>query len=160
MLKKFILGSTTAVLLSHSSLYAKENTYLDNLSVGVQSTGVSATGLSVKYDVNEKITAQGIIGLLGEVTNYAVRGIYNFKQDDNFKYYGYASLGIWQYNDSYYNETSVGYGAGVGLKYDVRKLDKTFPPIFLSTEIGFDLINFDNYSYGGVDIGFGVHYKF
>ncbi len=160
MIKKILCGIITVIFLSQSTLYAKENSYTDNLSVGVQSSGLSSTGLSVKYALNDKFTLQGILGMLGTVSNYSARAIYNFKQDDNFKYYGYGSVGVWKYSDYLANETSMGFGIGAGLNYDVRKLDKTLPPLFLSAEIGFDFINFSYYSYGGLGVGFGVHYKF
>ncbi len=157
MVKKILVSSVVAATVFSSSLFAGD---FKGISVGVQSSGFESSGLSVKYDINDKITAQAILGAIGTVTNYSGRILYNFKKDKYFTYYGYGSVGSWSWSNSFYSETVIGYGAGAGLDYNIQNADKDLPPIFLSAEAGFSMVDFSHYSYGGLGIGIGIHYKF
>ena len=152
---KSLVASTLLLIVSQSTLIADED-----ISVGFQSSGFSSHGLSVKLDVGDKFVAQGVAGLLGDVTNYSVRGLYKFKEKNHYNLYGYGSLGMWQWDNYFHDETVMGYGAGAGIEYDLRGLDSDFVPLFVNVELGMEFIDFDYYDYGGFGIGLGLHYKF
>ena len=56
--------------------------------------GLDLDGLSGKYDVTDKITAQGIVGFYGYsgLTHITGRRLYKFKQEKNYNLYGYGSI--------------------------------------------------------------------
>ena len=142
-------GLSTTVMANDGDVY-----------VGFQSSGFSSNGISAKLDLTDKYTVQGIVGFFGDVNNYSVRGLYHFKQKDHYNLYGYGSLGMWSWNNAFYDESVLGYGAGAGVEYDLRGLDSEFIPLFVNLELGMDIVNFDHYTYGGVELGLGLHYKF
>jgi len=125
--------------------------------------GLEWYGLSGKYDVTNKVTAQAIVGVWGyaDLTSITGRGIYKFKQKDYYNLYGYGSATSWSWDNGYNKETVVGFGAGGGIEYDIRGLDQSLPPIFLNADLGIQYANFSYYGgFGGVGLGLGVHYKF
>ena len=133
-----------------------------NLYAGFQSSWPSH-GLSVKMDLNDKITGQAVVGFLGEINNYSVRGLYKFKKEQFYNMYGFGSLGLWTWNSDYVgwdDESVVGIGGGAGFEYDLRGIDKTFVPLFVSAELGLNIASFDHYNFSSVGLGVGLHYKF
>lgn len=60
--------------------------------VGFQST-FPALGISGVYDINDKVSAQGVLGLDGELKMYAVRGIYKLRKEPGWNTYGYGMIG-------------------------------------------------------------------
>jgi len=125
--------------------------------------GLQWYGLSGKYDVTNKITAQGIVGLWGYsgLTSITGRLNYKFKEKNHYNLYGYGSLTSWSWSNSYYDETVFGFGIGAGAEYDIRGIDRSFIPLFVSADIGLQVASFDHYGgFGGLGIGLGVHYKF
>ena len=157
-MNKIIKGLVTTTLLiisTQSTLNAKET-----IGIGFQSSGFSSNGLSVKVDLTDKYAIQGIGGFFGDVTNYSIRGLYTFQDKKNYDLYGYGSVGMWKWNDAFFDESVVGYGAGGGVEYDLRGLSADFIPLFVNFELGMDFVNFDHYSYGGFTTGLGLHYKF
>jgi len=153
---KGMVATTLLIIGTQSTLHAKET-----IGVGFQSSGFSSNGLSIKVDLNEQYTVQGIAGFFGDVNNYSVRGLYNFQNKKNYNLYGYGSVGMWKIDYTFLEDESVvGYGAGAGVEYDLRGLSPSFIPLFINIELGMDIINFDNDSYGGFTTGVGLHYKF
>jgi len=152
---------TTVALLAittQSTLQAKET-----VGVGFQSSGFSSNGLSVKVDLSDTYTVQGIAGFLGDVTNYSMRGLYNFQNEKDYSLYGYGGVGMWQIKYDIFgveDESVVGFGAGAGVEYDLRALSPNFIPLFVNFELGMDVVKFENDSYGGFTTGLGLHYKF
>jgi len=125
--------------------------------------GFESYGLSGKYDVTDKITAQGIVGAWGynDLTVMTGRGLYKFKEKEHYNLYGYGAISSWSWSDAYYDETVLGFGGGVGIEYDIRDIDPKFIPLYLSGDIGFQVASFDHYSgFSGLGLGIGVHYKF
>ena len=125
--------------------------------------GLQWYGLSGKYDVTDKITAQGIFGLWGysSLTSITGRVNYKFKQEQFYDLYSYGSISSWSWDNSIYDETVIGFGAGAGGEYDIRGIDPTFIPLYVSADIGLQYASFDHYGgFGGLGIGLGVHYKF
>jgi len=125
--------------------------------------GLEWYGLSAKYDVSDKITAQAIGGFWGYsgLTSFTGRGLYKFKEQNNYSLYGYGSLSSWSWSGYGYDETVIGFGGGAGAEYDIRGIDPEFIPLFVSADIGIQVANFDHYnSFSGLGIGLGVHYKF
>jgi len=151
---KFISSILVALALLTTAASAKQgDTYL----------GLQWYGLSGKYEVTDKISAQAIVGLWGYtgLTSITGRLNYKFKEKKDYNLYGYGSLSSWSWSNAYYSETVIGFGAGVGAEYDIRGIDRSFIPLFLSVDIGLQAASFDYYgSFAGVGIGTGIHYKF
>lgn len=188
-MKKWNLIIITAVLLGcflPYSLYAGEQKYEfmpDSLSmveqqqvaevttvapqnlrygVGFQGT-FPAWGISGTIGITDDITGQLILGPFGFLQTYAGRGLYQFREEPYWEMYGFGMLGVWTYNYGFNRrntETSLGIGAGAGIQYDWRVLDDQLPPIFWNLELGLGFVNFDNYNFGNILIGTGVHYRF
>ena len=130
---------------------------------GEFSAGAENHGASVKYDVSDKITVQGIVGVwgYGDLTSMTARGLYKFYEKEDYNLYGYGSVSSWSWDNTYYDETVLGFGAGGGIEYDIRGIDPDFIPLYLSADLGFQVANFDHYGgFSGLGIGFGIHYKF
>ena len=125
--------------------------------------GLEWYGLSGKYDVTDKVTAQAIVGAWGynNLTSITGRGIYKFKQKDHYNLYGYGSGTSWMWDNGFQKETIFGFGAGGGIDYDIRGLDQSLPAIYINADIGLQYANFSYYGgFGGIGLGLGVHYKF
>lgn len=125
-----------------------------------------AYGLSGTYHVNEKVTAQAVLGFFGTVSSFSARGWYRFNRNAEYDIYGYGTVGMYRYdyttildNDT---ESVLGLGAGVGIETSLGKLfdQEDFPPIFANTELGLTYANFDFYSFSALTFGFGIHYRF
>ncbi|GAB4370747.1 MAG: hypothetical protein Kow0042_13140 [Calditrichia bacterium] len=138
--------------------------------VGFQAT-FPAYGISGMMDINEMISAQGIVGFFGNLNTYAVRGLYRFQQKNFWDLYGYGMVGAWSYtglkvsNGSKLEETTetvLGFGAGVGIEYDWRGWNSELPPLFWNLELGLGFANFDavDYNFSTLLFGAGVHYRF
>jgi len=130
-------------------------------SVGFQSAW-PAWGLSGSFDVDERITAQAIVGAFGTLTNFGGRGLYRFSLEPSYNLYGYGTVGVWNYS-GIVRENVVGFGGGGGIELDWRRLfsdDGSFPPLFSTIDLGFVAANFDHYSFSGFTIGSGIHYRF
>lgn len=125
--------------------------------------GLQWYGLSGKYDITNKVTAQAIVGMWGYAGLTSITGRVNYKfQEGRFhNFYGYGSLTSWSWNDSYYDETVIGFGVGAGGEYDIRGIDRGFIPLFISADIGLQYASFRYYGgFGGLGLGLGLHYKF
>jgi len=139
------------------------------LGVGFQSSW-PAYGLSGLYDVNERITAQAVLGAFGSLTTLSGRGLYHFQREEKYSMYGFGTVGIWRHSfqvlGSSESQTSPGVGGGAGLELDWRRLldasgdGSGFPPLFSSIDLGFVAASFDNYNFSGLVIGAGLHYRF
>jgi len=130
-----------------------------NMYGGFQSSWPSH-GFSLKMDLNEKMTAQAVVGFLGTVNNYALRGIYKFKKEQFYDMYGFGSLGILTWSNDIYDENVFGFGGGAGAEYDIRGIDSSFIPLYVSAELGLNIASFDHYNFSSLGLGVGVHYKF
>jgi len=141
-----------------------------DLTVGVQggrfgvgtASSWPAYGLSGTYHVNEKVTAQAVLGFFGTVSSFSGRGWYRFKRDIKYDLYGYAGAGMYRYDYFAGNENVLGLGAGVGIEASLQKLfdDADFPPIFANSELGLSYANFEFYNFSALTFGFGIHYRF
>ena len=139
--------------------------FLSNLNAksGDIYAGLEWYGLSVKYDATDKVTAQIIGGLWGysNILSVTTKGIYKFKERNYYTLYGYGALTSWAWDNGVENETVLGFGAGGGVEYDLRGLDREFIPLFVSADIGLQVAKFNHYrGFNGVGLEFGIHYKF
>ena len=131
-----------------------------------------AYGLSGTMRINEKITAEAVIGFLGTISNFGARGWYRFNRNPTYDLYGYAGASLYRYEYTTFvsstfrtqraTENVLGLGGGVGIEAGIQSLfkDETLPPIFLNWEIGLALANFDYYNFSSFSFGGGVHYRF
>lgn len=138
-------------------------------------------GISGIMDVTDNISVQGILGPLGDVQIYAVRGIYRFRKEPKWNVYGYGMIGVFRhtythtytyYTDyPYYpyseikletvTETAAGLGVGVGIEYDWRALAPNLPPILWNLEFGLQQVNFkSDYQFPEATFGAGLYYRF
>jgi hypothetical protein len=151
-----LLSGITTQIIANNDLY-----------LGVQSSSPS-TGFSIKSDISNKATIQGIVDFMGEEKNYSFRGIFKFKQKPFYNIYGFGEIGVWSWDRRYtrnnLDETVIGYGVGVGVDYDLRGLDIDFIPLFINFELNYYQIDFENEHYNYYDddlgLGLGLHYKF
>ncbi len=151
---KIISSLLVATALLTTNVSAKE---------GDLYAGLQWYGLSGKYDFTDKLTAQAIVGLWGYSGLTSVTGRINYKfiEKNYTNFYAYGSLSHWSWSNSLYSESVFGFGAGAGAEYDIRGLDKSFIPLFISAELGLQVASFDYYgSFGALGLGLGVHYKF
>jgi hypothetical protein len=130
--------------------------------VGFQSSW-PAWGLSGTYEVNERITAQAVLGLLGTLNSISARGLYRFQKNENYDLYGFGTVGMWSYTVGT-RENSLGVGGGAGVELNWQRIlgaDRgDFPPIFSTVDLGLVLATFEHYNFRGLQIGTGIHYRF
>jgi len=158
---KSILVTVTITLTLITNLYAGNSGGKSKYYLGFQN-GYESWGLSGKMDLSEKASVQGIIGVAGALTNFSGKGLYKFKSDQYWDFYGYGQAGIWMWDGGGYfsDETIFGFGGGAGIEWDWRVLSPDLPPIYWNLELGLGFINFDNYNFSSINIGLGVHYRF
>ncbi len=154
--------AATGVLIT-TIASAQANLLTDNsIALGLE-TGTLTGGLSLKMPYTEQITAQGVIGAIGTVTTFSARGLYHFSNYQAARVYGFGSAGLWTWNGNaaFGSETAFGFGAGVGLDYDLQKAFSNMPPLSVNAEVGANLVSFDNYTgFNPLSIGVGLHYRF
>ncbi len=123
--------------------------------------GVQSNGLSAKYDLSEKMTAQAILGFWGDVSSYTAKLNYKFKKGDHYDLYGYGDAGMLVWDGNYYqkSESTATFGGGIGGELDLRKFDPEFIALFVNVEAGLSMASFENYSYSAFGWGLGIHYK-
>lgn len=125
-----------------------------------------AYGLSGTYHVNEKVTAQAVLGFFGTVSSFSARGWYRFNRNAEYDIYGYGTAGMYRYNFGTIlfsdTESVLGLGAGAGIETSLGKLfnQEEFPPIFANAELGLTYASFDFYNFSALTFGFGIHYRF
>lgn len=131
-------------------------------SIGFQSSW-PVYGLSARYDMNEKFTAQGVVGAAASLFSVSGRGNYRFEQAEKYDLFGYAALTFWNWSGSgiLESESTIGFGAGGGIEVDWPTIleEDDFPPLFSTFEIGFGVAGFDNYDLGAFSFGASLHYR-
>jgi len=153
------------------TLFACNIAQADNKYAAGMQSSFPAWGISGKMKIDDKITAQAILGPMGSLGTYAARGLYTFKSEKEYDMYGFGMLGLFTYEGKTLNlitlqnevttEVGTGFGAGVGIEANWQHLAPEMPPVYFSGEIGLGFINFDTlYSFNSIMIGAGVHYKF
>ena len=159
-----LIQATSVVLLSAacftSSHAADSKITKDKFAFGYQYT-VESSGLSGRMEISDKLSAQAIVGVFGDVSNYTLRGRYHLATDQKWDAYAYVSAGLYTWeDDDFAGENEFGVGAGIGMEYDWQNLDAGFPPITWSFELDMNTAEFDNYDYSKFAIGIGAHYRF
>jgi hypothetical protein len=153
---KLMISSIAAcAILASSSAMAKPMKN-GKFGVGVQ-LSFPTYGISVKKEMSDTLTAQATVGGGGFFTVIGGRGLYKFKKDLAYDVYGFGSLAYLSWSGLGSSLSSIGYGAGGGLEYDVAK------DITINGEIGYYGSNFGNGftgTYGGIGFGIGAHYWF
>ena len=143
---------------SFASAQAAEST--DKFSLGYHFT-TQTSGLSGQMEFSDKVTAQAIIGFVGDVSNYSLRGRYHLATDKKWDAYAFASIGLFTWEESgFAGENELSIGGGVGMEYDWQNLDAGFPPITWSFEIEMNSAEFDNYDFSKFSLGIAAHYRF
>lgn len=131
-------------------------------SVGFQSSW-PVYGLSARYDLNEKLVAQGVVGAASGLLSVSGRANYRFQQAEKYDVFGYAALTLWNWNgnNTFASETTLGFGAGGGIEVDWPTIleDDEFPPLYSTFEIGFGVAGFDNYDLSAFSFGASLHYR-
>jgi hypothetical protein len=130
------------------------------LSGGVQLVW-PAYGFSAMYDVNERVSAQAVVGSAGYGLSLTGRGILNFVSDDETRQYTpyvFGAVGTWT------GYEAIGavphFGGGAGARMDLRELDADLPPLAVSFEGGITVATFSGGSYTLFSFGPGIHYRF
>ncbi len=162
-----LLAAATLFLAAPGTSLAQEDN--GRFGIGFQSSW-PAYGLSGVYDVNDRVTAQAVLGAFGALSTLSARGLYHFQREESHTLYGFGTAGIWRHSYTFTggseSQTSPGFGGGAGVEFNWRNIlngsgnGSTFPPIFSSIDIGFVAASFDNYNFSGLVIGAGLHYRF
>jgi len=153
---KLMISSLVACAFLASSAATAKPMKNGKFGVGVQ-LSFPTGGISVKKEMSDTLTAQATLGGGGFFTVIGGRGLYKFKKEPEYDIYGFGSLAYISWGGLSSSLTTVGYGAGAGIEYDVAK------EITVSGELGFFGASFGNGftgTYGGVGIGLGAHYWF
>lgn len=160
------LGLVVA-LLSAGQVEAQDDA--SRFGVGFQSAW-PAYGVSGLYDVNDRITAQAIVGAFGTLTTLSGRVLYDFQQAPKHSLYGFGTTGVWRHSYSVLGdsdtESSFSAGGGAGIELDWRAIvdgdsdEPTFPRLFSSFDLSFVAASFDFYDFSGLVFGTGLHYRF
>jgi hypothetical protein len=128
-----------------------------------------AYGLSGIYDVNDRITAQAVLGALGAVTTVSGRGLYHFSRQEKYSLFGFGTVGLWRYSYDILghdeSESTVGVGGGAGVELDWQGIldeddDGSFPPLYSTIDLGLTMASFDAYNWNAFGFGVGLHYRF
>jgi len=131
------------------------------MGVGFQSSWPSY-GVSGIYDMNQTMSAQAVLGLLGGWTTLSGRGLYRFTEHPVIDPYGYGMVGMWRYDSGFADASAVSFGGGGGIDFDLRHFAPDFPPLYLNMELGLSVVNLDLAGYTGAIMAFGAgfHYRF
>ena len=170
MFKKFSLeGVVISILLLVSSVAFAQEEKETKFGIGFQSS-FPAYGISGMLDVGPNISVQGILGAFGDLKTFAGRGIYRFRKEPYWNTYGYGMIGVWSYpwykwegwNFVEKTETTMGFGAGVGIDYNWQGWSPDLPPIWWNLELGIGMVEFEDadYNFSTIMFGVGVHYRF
>ncbi len=152
----FIMGLTVTSLNASNLVDTLKS---KNISAGIQSS-LPSIGFSVRSDLSDKLSIQGVLGFFGNVDTYLARANYKLTEDQFFHTYGYATTGIWAYDYVLSTEFAVGASIGGGAEFDWQKIDKTLPPLYTNIELGITYTTLDRYNVSNLSLGFGLHYKF
>ena len=153
---KLMISSLVACAVLASSAATAKPMKNGKFGVGVQ-LSFPTGGISVKKEMTDELTVQATLGGGGYYTVIGGRGLYKFKKDAAYDIYGFGGLAYINWKFLNVSESSVGYGAGAGIEYDVAK------DITVNGELGFYGASFGNGftgTYGGVGFGLGAHYWF
>lgn len=161
------LALLAALLLSAPALHAQD----EAPTVGVQdgkfgvgfASAFPAYGVSAAYYHNETLTGSVVVGFLGNVTAYGGRVWYRFRRDVPYDLYAYGSLASYRVDVFFFEESALGYGAGVGIEASLKQLlnSEDFPPVFVNAEIGLAGASWDTYGgFSAVGVGVGAHIRF
>ena len=162
MLKKCLLkkGMIITLTLLFSLIIignlAQAQTQRGNYRIGIQSSTLfkGTAGFSVIYDKSVDTSIQGIFSLGSRSQIFEGRFLYRFYQKKNWNAYGFGSAGIYNTFDS---PGFIG-GAGIGVEYDIKALDRSLPPVSVNADVG--LIVLDDLSSFNNKIRIGFHYRF
>lgn len=103
--------AVVALALATPRLEAQE---ASRFGIGFQSSW-PAYGISGIYDVNDKVTAQVVLGAFGALTTISARGLYHFQKEQKHSLYGYGTAGLWRHSFRGFGvsetESSPGLGA-------------------------------------------------
>ena len=156
MVKKSLIISLVVVLaffMMNFQVQAKSQQ--GSVGIGIQSSYAfwGSGGLSIIYDMRPDASVQGIFGISGNRQSFEGRYIHRFRQEAYWDGYAFGSAGIYSGHN-----TGFIWGGGIGMEYDIRGLEATFPPISLNADVGGmvrdGLEDFD------VQLRTGFHYRF
>lgn len=158
LIQTILAASLSAICFSNSHAAEDED---GKFALGYHFT-TESSGLSATMGVSDKVTAQVILGVVGDVSSYSLRGRYHLATDQDWDAYAYASIGAvkWDGNASFDDETVGSIGGGVGMEYNWQNLSANYPPIIWSLEVDMNAADFDNYDFSKFSIGIGAHYRF
>ena len=145
MHNKLILTALIGCLLLLTASSTKATT-LDGkkYGIGVQIIDGGASGIGMTVDIgNRPVSLQPVLGF-NDFPTIAGRLRYAFMRKRFLDGYAYGMIGA--------GEDDLFGGAGAGVEWDWRMLDRALPPVSWSFEIGY---NTDHLGFG-----VGVHYTF
>ena len=137
--------------------------FSQGIEVGFQSSFPSY-GPSVKFNLGEQSKGQIIIGSFGTVSSISGRYLKSLSGSNDlggvtFNPYIYGQLGSWTYDYDLLgiNDTSFGYGVGIGA--DSSLLHFISENLNLGIEIGLGGVDLEYYDINLLSFGLGIHFK-
>lgn len=156
---KIAVISASLALAGNASAF-ETGSLLDGASVGYQST-LYASGLSIKKPINERVSFQGIAGLISTVNSVQARGVYHFNQQSAWSPYAYGSAGFWSVSTGYASANGTFFGAGAGAEYSLGNLSEQLLRWTTSAELSVGSADFGGIvGNSSLSLGLGLHYKF
>jgi len=143
--KKILLVFLIAFVATFSFTSESKATSIDGkmYGIGFQMLDPELIGVGILYDIKTRpVTLQPIIGL-DPMPSFGFRMKYAFARKKFLDAYASGMVG--------YADRLIG-GAGIGVEWDWRMVEKTLPPLSWSIEVGMNGPEFG--------VGFGVHYTF
>ena len=115
---KFAAICAIAFMLMLGNAQAKEK-----YAVGLQSTYVTS-GISGKYLASDKLALQAVLGSGWLSNDVLLRGLFAFKEEDQYKLYGAAGLGVQLYRTG----TALDINGAVGIETNWQNwIEDIFP---------------------------------
>ena len=117
------------------------------------------SGVSGKYRIDNRVSVQAELGILGNYTSFWGRANYMFRNKTRWNLYGFGGTGIITTVDD--GLTTVGLKGGAGIEYNLQAVEPEFPPVWVNFEMG--LTYFDTDSVKNplrLGYGLGFHYYF
>lgn len=133
------------------------------MALGIEGGNLNS-GFSAKFPYNSDTSWQLTLGSGRSLHRLGGRYIAHFSEWKDSSVYWYGGLSAWFFSGdrNHGSETSVGFGGGVGLDYDLRKMADFNAPVSVNLTIGPSYAFSDHYAAGLdlISVGFGVHYRF
>lgn len=133
----------------------------NDVALGIEAGNLNS-GFSARFPYKSNSSWQLTVGG-GSANSIGGRYIAHFDEWNDSRLYWYGGLSAWFWGGDFFNDSefAIGFSGGIGLDYDLDKLDDITVPVSISFTIGPSYAAFSNFR--GLDLlnlGLGIHYRF